>query len=94
MIDDFEIEDEGSTLRFGERLDRAERELEESMRFAYGVISGMGIERWIAEMEFSREKMRTILQNMIKWHADPVREEYERCSLLKRGLDLLDAEKI
>ena len=94
MIDEFDIEDEGSPLRFGERLDRAERELEASMRFGYAVISDMGIESWIAEVGFSQEKMKRILQNMIKWHSDPVREEYEKCIFLKRGLDMLESNTI
>lgn len=89
----FEIDDEGSPLRYGEELESAEKQLEASMRFAYSVIEAVGPEEWAAHDDFVRERKINILNNMIKWHIDPDREEYEKAALLKRALDQLEGGK-
>jgi hypothetical protein len=62
-----------------------ESELEKSMRFAYSMIEEMGIKRWTESIPISKERKITILNNMLDWHVN--REEYEKCSIIKKGLD-------
>jgi hypothetical protein len=64
-----------------------ESELEKSMRFAYSMIEEMGIERWSTSIPFNAERKLRILDNMLDWHVK--REEYEKCTVLKKGIDTI-----
>jgi hypothetical protein len=83
------MEFDQSEANFSENLEKAELQLAESMRFAYATIEETGPEKWVREVPFPHQKKLNILNNMIKWHIDPDREEYEKAALLKRALDAL-----
>lgn len=67
-----------------------QQELEKSMRFAYDMIVEMGVERWSESIPIAKNRKVVILENMLKWHEE--REEYEKCSVLKKGLDVVISE--
>jgi len=62
-----------------------QEELVKSMRFAYSMIEEMGVERWMKSIPIAKNRKVTILTNMLKWHEE--REEFEKCVVLKKGLD-------
>ena len=62
-----------------------QEEIGKSMRFAFSMIEEMGIERWMTSLPQEKERQITILSNMLQWHEE--REEYEKCVILKKGLD-------
>ena len=66
-----------------------QEELIKSMRFAYDMIEEMGIETWMTSLPIERDRQITILSNMLQWHED--REEFEKCVVLKKGLDTVKA---
>jgi|NOAtaT_7_FD_contig_31_3959064_length_833_multi_6_in_0_out_0_2 hypothetical protein len=66
-----------------------EAELEKSMRFAFSMIEEMGVDRWATSIPFNKERKLRILDNMLDWHVQ--REEYEKCSILKKGIDKLQS---
>ena len=66
-----------------------EAEIENAMREAFQFIEEMGEDNWIKsnKVPISASRKLTIVENMINWFADPVREEYEKASKMKRILD-------
>lgn len=68
-----------------------ESELEKSMRFAYSMIEEMGVTRWADSIPITKERKLVILNNMLDWHVN--REEYEKCTIIKQGIDGLTAQK-
>jgi hypothetical protein len=67
-----------------------QEEIGKSMRFAFSMIEEMGIERWMTSLPQEKERQITILSNMLQWHEE--REEYEKCVILKNGLDIVKAD--
>jgi hypothetical protein len=62
-------------------------ELEKSMLEAFTQIETMGIEQWITDFAWSFDRKKTVLTNMLQWYEE--REEYERCALLHKGLNII-----
>lgn len=65
-----------------------EAELEFSMRTAYDTICSMGLDQWILKTPINSDRKKTILRNMVKWYE--IREEYERCSYLQKGIEIIN----
>jgi hypothetical protein len=66
-----------------------QEELVKSMRFAFSMIEEMGIETWMKSLPMAKDRQITILSNMLQWHED--QEEFEKCIILKKGLDTVKA---
>ena len=65
-------------------------ELESSMQEAYTQIETMGVENWVRSFNWADDRKRTVLKNMLEWYEE--REEYERCALLHKGLQILTSD--
>jgi len=66
-----------------------EAEIENAMREAFQFIEEMGEDNWIKsnKVPITTSRKLTIVENMINWFADPIREEYEKAAKMKRILD-------
>jgi hypothetical protein len=83
---DFELPEELDPVHKAQLQEQYDTEIALSMTEAYRVIHDMGVEKWANRMSFGNEKKIRILENMVKWYADPEREEYEIADELNKGL--------
>lgn len=67
--------------------EQIEEEITRSMQFAFSMIEDLGIEIWLNHIDIAKDRKITILSNMLKWHE--LREEFEKCVILKIGLDMI-----
>lgn len=65
-----------------------EEEITRSMQFAFSMIEDLGIEIWLNHIHIPNHRKITILSNMLKWHE--LREEFEKCAILKVGIDMIN----
>ena len=87
--EDFNFPEELDPVDKARLHEEHEKQIAESMRYAYQQIHDMGIDSWIRLVNFDTKKKATILQNMIDWHARPDIEEYEKSAELLKGLNQL-----
>ena len=88
--DDFMQSDPNDPLYKAQLEEIMEEGLNMSMNYAWETIEQISIDRWCKTIPFAPERKIKILNNMITWFSD--REEYEKCAVLAKGVNILQSE--